>query len=188
MGYRLRLRSIAKDACGRYRGLGADAIKSMYGYDDYSLCEPIESISVTYVGDAWDFGFEHHDATEFYDFDLHALSECRCMILSAGGLMKIIETFKREVSAYYAELKREIGRVSDSDNGKVILDRRAFGRLASAVSFKSMDWNDCGDVINTTVGDYDLSGSGSMEYMIFNFIHILKTFDFENNHLLLVGS
>lgn len=187
MSFRLRLCSIPKPERKKYEGLGIEMVAALLEVDKDGLYEPKNTERLLYIGGHENFGFNNNDVEEFYSFDLYREVEMQCQILKPSGLIRIIETFKSQTASYYADITGALGEFEETDDGRILLDRRTFSRTISAMSCKNNDWSAPSYIANMNPSDVALTESGSKEYIVFNLLHVLKTFNFDDNYLILSG-
>ena len=179
MGYRLRLGRIAKIEREKYRGKTSEEVEQMIEEDlsPYRLPEHEELYEIgkyVYFPDGQE---------EFYDFNIREEYESDFQIMSKEGLKKIIEWYQSEVLDRYKELM-ELSEKDDQDSKDEVMG--FFYR-------KIQDWDGKYDVHpywldqDKDHSDGAVVRSWSMEYAIFNLVHIYRYFDWENDYLIYSG-
>lgn len=188
MGYLVRLGKIAKSEHIKYQGKTFDECTAIIG-DNECLYRLPEHKELYDIGKTT--AFESHHLVDFYSFDIYDLTESDFRILPREGLLHIIEMYRAEISAYYSEMYKEFGKACEENDGEgdLTIPRELAGQLASALRMKHVGWANPHCPIANVDDEVkpSVSSSWQMEYAIFNLVHLLKTFDWENDYMIYSG-
>ncbi|MGF1781122.1 hypothetical protein [Vibrio fluvialis] len=192
MGYRIRLGKIAKTQKALFAGKSHEQCVDLMNQNEalYRLQSHTELYEIGKY-----FNLDKSYLLPFYDFDIREAEESDFFILEKEGLLKIIDFYKAETAEYYRDLFQDVAKFlpdpSRHSHGDTlnIKDPDTIGRLMAMLYSKQNDWNsDLSKVVQLEPGkDGEITGSWSIEYAIFNLVHILKTFDWENDYLIYSG-
>jgi len=187
MGFRIKLGKIAKSEREKYCGKSHEECLALINSDE-ELHDLDAHDRLYEIGK--DDSFHNDELTPFYSFDLREYAGAQFFILSKEGLIKIIQEFETRTAQYYSSLFEQFSKAcNESNTPELTLDKELAGRIASNLMAKRNDWCNelCSNVRYRAGGDGEISSSESNEYAIFNLVHILKTFDFDNDYLIYSG-
>lgn len=187
MGYRTRLGKIPKSEHEKFIGKTYEESRELLadGEQFYRLNAHTELYEIGKT-----CAYENDHLTDFYSFDIQTLEESDFRILSRDGLIKLIEAYKADISEYYGEMFDKVADANKSnDLEELILPKEVSGKILSMLYAKKSDWCSAhSQIVQLESGkDGEMTGSWRMEYAIFNIVHILKTFDWENDYLIYSG-
>ncbi len=188
MSYRVRLGKIAKPEQDKYKGKSVTECLALVGGDEHQLHQLKAHTQLYEIGKH--VSFDKDELKSFYDFDIKAELDCEFHILTKEGLIKLIAEYKAEIALYYKGLSKQLEKaVTESESKAVTLPPALTSRLLMNIRGKSEEWNNEHYSIVQFKDDMDgeITTSWSMEYALWNIVHILKTFDWENDYLIYSG-
>jgi hypothetical protein len=180
MGYRIRVGKFPKSQYAKYKGKSYEELCELYGEDDgsgdkeFAYYRPPEHVQLYQIGSG--ISFRDDTYKPFYDFELNEDNlDSDYYIMDKAALEAIIKNYEEQVALYFTELMERADPVE----------------LRNYVSSKKREWTngfftpiqwDTGDT-----ADGEMSPSYYREYAVFNLLHILKTFDWDNDFLIYNG-
>ncbi|EPE2648811.1 hypothetical protein KW516_18715 [Vibrio fluvialis] len=187
MGYRIRLGKIPKSEHEKFIGKTYEESRALLAEGEcfYRLKAHTELYEI-----GKNCSYENEHLTDFYSFDISELEESDFRILSRDGLIKLIDDYKADIAEYYAELFDKIVEANNgNDREDLVLPEGISGEILSMLHAKRNDWcSEYSKIVQLESGrDGEMTGSWRMEYAIFNIVHILKTFDWDNDYLIYSG-
>lgn len=176
MGYHQRLAKIPKTTKNEVSGLSFDLLKNKYE-DDFFITELDGYKELMYLGDIKDIS-----GTQFFDFNIKDYGY-EFSILTKDDLKNIIEQYYQHVQNEFTKLKElltPLCKNEDVDYGPIISHLYSKFQIwgDSEMSFRPYSLNENRE---------NIVDSDRYEYDVFELVRILKTFDFENDYLILSG-
>lgn len=176
MGYHQRLARIPKTTKNEVSGLSFDFVKGQYE-DDFFLTALNGYKELIYLGDIKDIS-----GTPFFDFNIKDYGY-EFSILTKDDLKNIIEQYYKHVQNEFTNLKELLTPLCKNEQ----ID---YGAIVSHLYSKFQIWGDNGmnwRPYNLNENRENIVDSNRYEYDVFELVRILKSFDFENNYLILSG-
>lgn len=176
MGYHQRLARIPKSTKNEVVGLSFEHLKNKYE-DHFFITELDGYEELMYIGD-----IEKIQGTQFFDFNIDDYGY-EFSILSKDDLKNIIEQYYKHVQKEFTNLKELLTPLCKNEQ----ID---YAPIISHLYSKFQIWGDSGmnwRPYNLNEKQENIVDSNRYEYDIFDLVRILKTFDFENDYLILSG-
>ena len=181
MGYRARLGRFPKVDHKKFKHLKTEQEAYQYFEDHhsgYAHYRPPGHQELVELGKYVNYAKETHlNAKPFYDFDLE---ETEFVIVDRDFLLHIIEEYRKNTAEWYVEL---LETIQTGDTAMVEQHVRTKVSEWDNKFYSTLKTDEIGD--NDTDGH--LTRSWKFEYAVFNLLHILHTFDWDNDYLIYSG-
>lgn len=175
MGYHQRLARIPKTTKNEVSGLNLELVQARYDIDTIRELPHYEEL--IYLGDIKDIS-----GTPFFDFNIEDYGY-EFSILTKDDLKNIIEQYYKHVQNEFTNLKELLTPLCKNEQ----ID---YGAIVSHIYSKFQIWGDSGmnwRPYNLNENRENIVDSNRYEYDVFDLVRILKSFDFENDYLILSG-
>ena len=168
MGYIIRLGKIAKEHRDQFRGKSESEVAAMLGVH-HTWYSPPHHQELYEIGKHVSYVDETYE--RYYDFKD---DENEFYIISKEALVKIIKAYQKDVAEFFEYMHQ----------GKY-----PFESPEQYFKSKALEWGhrEFKMIKLGPSNDGEMTGSWSKEYAIFNLLFILKTFNFEKDHLIYSG-
>lgn len=193
MGYRVRVGKINKKVAEGFRHNTHTILKEHFENRRDNFYYPEQHTELYEMGKHVDFTTVCTERQPFYtQFNVYEEEECEFEIITQNDLKAIINEYCKWNQEYFSGLWEEwIAAIKDIPlEEDVTIPRELAGKLSSHLSSKHHAWEPrwrlCPVKFEPST-DGEMTGSWLIEYAIFNLIHILKTFDWENDYLIYSG-
>jgi hypothetical protein len=203
MGWRISLYCVPKETADKYKDITQE---------EYDACGDVidelekEKIKYDTLTDVMCSDTEGNFSTKFFKNELDIESDMYFGTISKEQLLNIIEEIRvNHIIKWFDGRKVDKDKLGESwvnpsyryVKNEPWTPEEAMRANQGEWNFKADTWKYCWDGDNGTPHYYnmnidmdnkwEISGGNTYEYLIFDLIHILKIFDWENNILLCIG-
>ncbi len=203
MGYRLRIGRISKKAYDKYKDIESyeKVIKEAGLKEHASIVYELPEYEEIYeIGKYVDYS---NGTSPFFKFDLE---ECEFSIASKEWLLSLIEVYRKKTERWYEILSKALFEDKDKPKEKVDkIERINFLQINKEMyvddlyeEFPALElFHHINSRLRLWKGNFvkpyslkdnnTVSGDWSYEYSVFNLVHILHTFDWDNDLMIYSG-
>lgn len=204
MGYRHYFCLVKKEDVEKVKNLTLEELMSLYGKKDYdeiyvSIKNVIKQECVFEFGKLyWDDTVERINATGKRLFTNNEVVEYFAdhdfYIVGKAGVEKAIEIYVEKINIWLKSLLNdEIKKEFEENKVKVMYDLKPedidMETVIHSIRNKVYDWNkkNIDWILDLESDSYSITNSWLYEYEVFNFVHILKTIDWNTYTILFYG-
>lgn len=193
MGYRIRLGKVSKKEKQRFKGLNHEQAVIENGGENNSLYYPPFHTQLYEIGKYVAF---EKGRTAFYDFDIVDATEAEFDVLDKEGLAFVIESYRKSTLDFYIKILKpfenyaKLAEPHAKLDNKNLPDTEHICRVLANIQGKIDIWQSQFSkpyYLDEEKTDGEIVSSWSIEYAIFNLVHIYRTFDWKNDYLIYSG-